>query len=86
VILNQNEKIILASIIINIILVIALVGVGVTYPQAPPREVVVYRGWWIYPPSQNSTRSAWTAVHTGYSPISDVDLQSVIYGIDKVTK
>jgi len=84
--MSSDEKIVAASWLITISLILALVVVGVTYPKTPEEGTITYRGWTIYQPDVNSTRSSYVATHAGYSPITDSDLQRVIAGIDEVTK
>jgi len=82
--MDTNEKVIAASILLNVILILALIVVAATYPHAPSDNVITYRGWSINQPSNSS--SVYVATKGGYTPITGVDLPDLISDINEAER
>jgi hypothetical protein len=84
--MSGDEKIFAFMLAIIIILSATLAVVAATYPQTPEELAITYRGWTIYQPDQNATRTNYVAVHSGFSPLSNGDLPDLIGDIDEAMR
>lgn len=82
--MDTNEKVIAASVFLNVILIVTIVAVAVTYPTSPADTVIVYRGWHINMPS--NTSSVYVATKGSFTPIAGVDLMDLLGDIDEVER
>ena len=83
--MNQTEKTIITLICVIALLCVIIVGMAASWPQSPPNNVMVYRGWRIYLPDQNSSNPAiYMATKSGCNPIHGVDLPALIEDINEV--